>query len=463
MPSAAASEDTNNVEGRSASNRSPSEAETSKTAEMTSGTPAVLTLPLYLSWFMHHTYGKEIKQIEQHHGVSIGAEVSVSINPTESSRSDSVFNAYEDFQKLVQGFVNSFSEAAINHNQMDSDTVKQALLHIQSEEAKMMFTMSATLEELKKHTPISLRFRDKYGNSKDMTAQIYPDEACSVTAAQKSRLKENGALSSKVMDSMPVIGSFSEADIYHNQMDSDIVKPALPHIQSKDSRMMFTMSASNPFFGPKNFTDMIKRGVEDTRMGRQFNDKSIQRNKNNDLPPQSRSSLNMDTKDLPAELEMDTVHWDLMKLSYKKQLSQLETKYGVSFHEDKLQNNGTIKVQALSKGDQRVNLESHATRALSHLYQKLGSAAVTCELKYPSDATLVASEVEKLQQQHHPVFAEDVLSRWRLVGLPEHLGPAIADIEKIFKRSVFDDEQKKWIGYSGDIPHARGIKLNQTK
>ncbi|XP_067287582.1 E3 ubiquitin-protein ligase DTX3L [Pseudorasbora parva] len=173
------------------------------------------------------------------------------------------------------------------------------------------------------------------------------------------------------------------------------------------------------------------------------------------------SSLNMDTKDLPTQVEMDKVHWDLMKLSYKEQLSQLETNYGVSFHEDKLQNNRTIKVQARSKGD-RVNLESHATRALTHLYQKLASAAVTCELKYPSDATLVASTVKKLQQQHHPVFAEDVFSRWRLVGLPEHLGPAIADIEKIIKRSVFDDEKKKWIGYSGDIPHARGIKLNQT-
>ncbi|XP_051769496.1 E3 ubiquitin-protein ligase DTX3L isoform X4 [Ctenopharyngodon idella] len=363
MPVTAASEDTNNVEDVAASIRAPNKAETSNTAGITHGTPAVLTVPFFLSWYMHHAYGKEIKQIEQQHGVSFLAEVSVSINPTKISSPDSVSKASEDFHKLIQRCTDSFSDAAINHNHMDSDIVKQALRHIQSEE----------------------------------------------------------------------------------------------------SRMMFTMSASNClFFGPKKFTDVIKRGVEETRVEGKFNDKSSQMDVDNNFSPQIRSSLDMDIKELPTQLEMDKIHWDLMKLSYENQLSQLETKYGVSLNVENLQKKITIKVQALSKGVQHINLESHAIRALTQLYQKLASAAVTCELKNPTDETLVASTVEKLQQQHHRVVAADVLSPWRLVGLPEHLGPAIAEIEKMFQKSVFDDKMKKLIGYSGDIPHARGIKWNPT-
>uniref|UniRef100_A0A671K3U9 E3 ubiquitin-protein ligase n=1 Tax=Sinocyclocheilus anshuiensis TaxID=1608454 RepID=A0A671K3U9_9TELE len=98
------------------------------------------------------------------------------------------------------------------------------------------------------------------------------------------------------------------------------------------------MSASDcRFFGPNKITDMIKR--ETTRVDQQFKDKSNEMDVENNVSPQSRFSLDMDTKDLPTQLEMDKVHWDLMNLSYKEQLSQLETKYGVSFHEDKVQKN----------------------------------------------------------------------------------------------------------------------------
>ncbi|XP_048048396.1 uncharacterized protein LOC125269547 isoform X2 [Megalobrama amblycephala] len=679
-----------NVEDVAASNRAPNKAETTNTDEMTPETPAGFTLPLYQFWYMHHTYRKELEQFEKQHGVSICAEVSVSIKHIQRSSPDSVSKTTADFQTLVQRCTGSFSDAAINHNDMDSDIVKQALRHIQSEESKMMFTMSASnclffgpkkftdaikrevevtrlesqfnnsrptqndtkhqnftmdrlylqpeevigaagvespqpsalldtakfiikvdrrepfpdrwratlqkalqvwlskmegkasvhslelmhdqscaeveitpstaLEVLKKHTPISLRFKDK-----QVTARICPYEARSVTVPRKSMLKKNRAPSTKVIGFVSVTAasedpnnvedvaasnrapneaeatntaglthetpavfplplslswymqhtygkelkqiekqygvkiyaevsisinpteisrsdsvskasdafqtlvqrctdSFSDAAIDHNHMDSDSVKQVLRHIQSEETRMMFTMSANNClFFGPKKFTDLIKRGVEKTRLQSQFTDKSSQVNVDNNFSPQIRASLDMDIKDLPTQLEMDKVYWDLMKLSYENQLSQLETKYGVTFNAEKQQKNVTIKVQARSNGVQRINLESHAIRALTHLYQKLASAAVTCELKNPKDAAVVASAVEKLQQEHHCVVAADVLSRWRLVGLPEHLGPAIAEIEKILKMSVFDDKMKKSIGYSGDIPHARGIKWNQVK
>ncbi|KAL0151223.1 hypothetical protein M9458_053414, partial [Cirrhinus mrigala] len=332
------------------------ETETNKTAEMTPEASATFTVPFYLSWYLHHTYTKEIDIIREQHGVSFSVEASVSIKPTEKSSPDSVHKASEAFQKLVQGCENSYSNATVNHNDMDSDIVKEAIHVIQR--------------------------------------------------------------------------------------------------SSEDTKMMLTMSASNGlFFGPKKYIDIIKR--ETKREESQSSPMDVDDN----FFPQSRSFLDMDTKDLPTQLEIDRVYWDLMKLSYKEQLSQLETKYGVSFHEEKLQK--IFSIQPRSKGGQHINLERHALRALTHLYQKLASAAVSCELENPTYKTDVTPIVEKLQQQHYCVVAADVFSPWKLVGLPEHLGPAIADIEKKLKKNVFNEKMKELIGYSKDIPHSRGMKWNQ--
>ncbi|ROL42413.1 E3 ubiquitin-protein ligase DTX3L [Anabarilius grahami] len=141
---AAASEDTNNVEDVAASIRAPNKAETTNTDETTPETPAVLTVPLYEFWYMHHAYRKELEQFEKQHGVSICAEVSVSIKHIQRSSPDSVSKTTADFQTLVQRCTDSFTDAAINHNHIYSDIVKEALHDIQSEETKMMFTMSAS-------------------------------------------------------------------------------------------------------------------------------------------------------------------------------------------------------------------------------------------------------------------------------------------------------------------------------
>ncbi|XP_026076578.1 E3 ubiquitin-protein ligase DTX3L-like isoform X2 [Carassius auratus] len=333
----------------------PSKTTTIKTDEKNLETSAGLTVPLYHFWYILHAYRKEVEKLEEQHGVSMQAEVSVSFRSTERSSSDSVSKASEDFQKLVSDCVVNCSEAAVNHNDMNLDIVTQAIRTIQSEEAKLMLTMSAS----------------------------------------------NGQ-----------------------------------------------------FFGPNKITDMIKR--ETTRVEQPFKYKSNEMDVDN-VSPQRRFSLDMDTKELPTQLEMSKVHWDLMNLSYKEHLSQLKTKYGVLFNEETLRKN-VIKVQARSKGVQHINLESHALRALTQLYQKLASSTVSCKLTNPTDATIVAPLLEKLQQQHRVVAADEP---WRLVGLPEHLGPAISYIEKTLQKNVFDDKIKKSIGYAGDIPHARDINWKQ--
>lgn len=252
--------------------------------------------------------------------------------------------------------------------------------------------------------------------------------------------------------------NYDGVNIPYTHIDSDIVKETMFISQRPDQRVMMSISASNfQVFGPKQLTHMISRKVNATRLENQFTDKASTMEVEGSVTPQSWSFLDMDTKDLPTELEMDKVNWDLMKLSYTEQISKLESKFGVSFNTEDQQDNLTIKVRAQSKEGQHTDLKNHALRALIQCYQKFATALVSCEPKDPKDASIVAEIKDIFDKQQYCVAAVDVYGHWKLVGLPEHLGPCIEDIEKKIMKKVFDDETKKLIGYSRDIPQGKGI------
>ncbi|XP_056324784.1 uncharacterized protein dtx3lb.3 [Danio aesculapii] len=177
-------------EESAASNIALNETNNIKTTETTPERSDGLIVPLYEFWYMHHAYRKELEQFEKQHGVSICAEVSVSIKHTQSSSPDSVSKTLEDFQKLVQGCVGGFSQAVISHD-MDSDMVKETLRTVQSEEEKMMFTMTARdcllfgpkkyTDMIKKETTkVERQFKDKlmknvFDDKKTRQEKLIPD------------------------------------------------------------------------------------------------------------------------------------------------------------------------------------------------------------------------------------------------------------------------------------------------
>ncbi|XP_051769502.1 uncharacterized protein dtx3lb.3 isoform X1 [Ctenopharyngodon idella] len=237
MPVTAASEDTNNFEDVAVSVRAPNKAETTNTDKMSSETPAVLTVPLYEFWYMHHTYRKELEQFEKQHGVSICAEVSVSIKHIQSSSPDSVSKTTEDFQTLVQRCTDSFSDAAINHN-MNSDIVKQALQDIQSEESKMMFTMSASnclffgpkkfTDAIKRETTkLEQKYKDKLQKSvfDDKKKQLisYSGDIPHATGIKWNPMPDygSGAVGGSVRDEGVNFRRQSEADTGFNEDSKD--------------------------------------------------------------------------------------------------------------------------------------------------------------------------------------------------------------------------------------------------
>lgn len=245
--------------------------------------------------------------------------------------------------------------------------------------------------------------------------------------------------------------------IPYTHIDSEIVRETMHNSQSEVTKVMMSLSASNvQVFGPKMLLDMINKKVNGTSPESHLTGNANEMDAVKNVYSQRTSSLDMDMKDLRNQIEMDKVHWDLMKLSYEEQLLNLQTKFGVSFNiEDK--DNLIVKVKAQSKGGQHTDLENHAMRALIQLYQKLALTTVSCELKDPRDTDIVTKIKAILGKQRYCVAAVDVYGPWRLVGLPEHLGPSMKEIEKEIGKRVFDEETKKLIGYSEDIPQGRGI------
>ncbi|XP_056591426.1 E3 ubiquitin-protein ligase DTX3L isoform X2 [Triplophysa dalaica] len=257
--------------------------------------------------------------------------------------------------------------------------------------------------------------------------------------------------------------SFSDVTIPFTQIDSDIVKETMHSSQSEQTKVMMSFSASNvQVFGQKNITDMINRKVNGTRPEGQSIGNENKMGVVTNVNQQMMSSLDMDMKDLQNQIEMDKIHWDLMNLSHKEHLCNLQSKFGVSFHVEELKDNLTVKVRAHSKEGQHTDLETHAMRALIQLYQKLALATVGCELKDPKDTDIVAKIKKILGKRQYRVAAVDVYGPWRLVGLPEHLGPSMKDIEKEIGKIVFDKKTKELIGYSEDISQGIGITREDT-
>ncbi|XP_049893250.1 uncharacterized protein dtex3lb.1 [Epinephelus moara] len=75
-----------------------------------------------------------------------------------------------------------------------------------------------------------------------------------------------------------------------------------------------------------------------------------------------------------AGLTMEENHWKLMTTSYSEHVDKIKTKFGVDFKESGT-SQGKVEVKACHKrSGVNASMESHAVRALLHLYQKIATS-----------------------------------------------------------------------------------------
>lgn len=254
--------------------------------------------------------------------------------------------------------------------------------------------------------------------------------------------------------------------IPQTQMESEIMKDVLNNIANDETKIMLSMSANNHLlFGPEEIISTVAN-----RLNLDGGDaSSFKLNKSHNMKTSSNrtdtwktsQSLDMDIKDIHTQIEMDQAHWQLMEAACKEQIIEIQNKYGVAFHAEPV--HGSNKVSARSVGTHQFNLEAHALRALTHLYQKVVTSAVTCDLKDASYTEIVFQVFKTIQSQRTCVGGGTRNGSWTLFGLPKHLVTAIGDIEKTIGKPVFDEKMKKLLGYPWKFPQASGFQKDQME
>ncbi|XP_049327946.1 E3 ubiquitin-protein ligase DTX3L-like isoform X2 [Astyanax mexicanus] len=242
--------------------------------------------------------------------------------------------------------------------------------------------------------------------------------------------------------------SLQSVPIPQTQLDSDIVKNVVRNIQSDQAKMVLMMSVDGCMLsGPKNTISGVQSRLN-SESGQVFGTSdgsgSASKMELDSNYTSGSSTLEMDIKDTPDPIVMSDAFWQLMNKTSRKQFAEIENKYGVHIFNQPLQDPTKVKVTIKSKDNVLVNLESHAHRAFIHLYQKISMSAITCPLSVPLDENNLKNELDG----HHLVGVDEKIGIWKLIGLPRNLAPAIADIEKVIGKPVFDDKTKKLINYS---------------
>ncbi|XP_064822212.1 E3 ubiquitin-protein ligase DTX3L-like isoform X2 [Oncorhynchus masou masou] len=235
----------------------------------------------------------------------------------------------------------------------------------------------------------------------------------------------------------------------------------LKNIQNEETRLVLNVSANGcVVFGPAQSIMAVEKalGMKTTVMTFGMDHSSTEKASGFAGGPVLRSPktprmIEMNIKDplLSHGLAMNQTHWDLMKSAFHEKITAIKNKFRVDFMEEKYPGKLKIKTRpTTSHTPPAVSLESHAIRALMHLYQKVATSAMSCHVLDPTHAKTVGDKLEEIHPRHRCVWAGENYGPWRLIGLPQHLGPAVKELEMMLKRPMFKEEDKHKIEYPGD-------------
>ncbi|XP_054473685.1 uncharacterized protein LOC129106325 [Anoplopoma fimbria] len=141
-------------------------------------------------------------------------------------------------------------------------------------------------------------------------------------------------------------------------------------IQRKDNKLLLTVSSEEmTVCGPRQSQDAIRKSLNATANTSTFVGES------QDTSP----NIDMSIKDplVDAGLTMEENYWRLMTTSFNKQVAKIKTKFAVDFKESST-SQGKVKVKVCyKKSGGNASMESHAVRALLHLYQKVATSPLS--------------------------------------------------------------------------------------
>ncbi|TNN81340.1 E3 ubiquitin-protein ligase DTX3L [Liparis tanakae] len=171
------------------------------------------------------------------------------------------------------------------------------------------------------------------------------------------------ALSEYISLVQKCLGESSGSIIPLKKVNPEDWKDAVKIIQRKENKILLTVSSEEIYVcGPSR--DVVRKSLTATTHTGTYDGESA-------WPP----NIGKGIKDplVEAGLTMEKSFWELMITSCGDQVAEIKTKFNVDFKESF--NQGKVNVKASSKTyEGNASMESHAARALLHLYQKFATS-----------------------------------------------------------------------------------------
>ncbi|KAL0978295.1 hypothetical protein UPYG_G00168540 [Umbra pygmaea] len=260
------------------------------------------------------------------------------------------------------------------------------------------------------------------------------------------------------------VGDFDYISISLKHIDEGEFMNTLKNFQTEESRLVLNVSAGRcEVFGTKQSLLAVRKAFGMEAAGHnssvRTSGKDYRFTEKASGQSETLQMIGMDIKDplLSDGLTMDQVYWDLMVSVFDEKITAIKKKFGVDFMNEKTL--GKIKVKTRpTKGP--ISLENQAIGALMHLYQRVATSVMSCQLLDSTQVKEVKKTLEEISPVHHCVWAGETFGPLRLVGLPDHLSPVVKELEKRLGGPVFKTEDKQRIGnpedYRSKIGEAKG-------
>ncbi|KAF1391531.1 hypothetical protein PFLUV_G00043090 [Perca fluviatilis] len=170
------------------------------------------------------------------------------------------------------------------------------------------------------------------------------------------------------------LGESDGSTIPLNNVDEEQWKDVLKIAQTKENKLLLTVSSEEmTACGPRPVQDAIRKSLTlSTNTSPSVGESTW-------VSQDTPLNIGMSIKDplANAGLTMDESSWKLMTTSFNEQVTKIKTKFGVDFKESGI-SPGKVKVKAFyNKSGGNASMESHAVRALLHLYQKSATSPMS--------------------------------------------------------------------------------------
>ncbi|XP_044204057.1 E3 ubiquitin-protein ligase DTX3L [Thunnus albacares] len=154
-------------------------------------------------------------------------------------------------------------------------------------------------------------------------------------------------------------------------IDPEEVRDTLKIIQKNEKKLLLTLNSEEMIVcGPRESQDLIKKTLNTSQ--KTFTHANTSVGEPTWASQDIAQKIDMSIRDQFADagLTMEESSWKLLTTSFNEQLTKIKTKFGVDFKESDISQGKVIIKPCYKSSGGNASMESHAVRALLHLYQK---------------------------------------------------------------------------------------------